>query len=705
MHDLRVAHYDSMMRFHPDILQRQIGHYQKALELLYTGKTREAIASLQELEREMPTYQMVLGALYDEKIDMIQSALAVAHLRLGEQENCILNHTAASCIIPITKEGQHQWTQGSETAIEYYEKILGKDSLAYDAIWLMNIAYMTLGKYPDQVPKRWLIPSSAFGSDYPLKAFRDVAQQSGVDVKALSGGSVMEDLNGDGYLDILVSSWGVNDQMHYFQNNMDGTFTDRTVAAGLHGLVSGLNMVHADYNNDGWPDVLVLRGAWLNEHGLHPNSLIKNLGPNKDGIPQFVDVTIDAGLLSFRPTQTATWNDFNLDGWLDVYIGNETNPFVPQQHYPAELFINNRDGTFREIAEHAGVGITSYIKGVTSGDYDNDGAPDLYISTLEDRNYLFHNKGSDENGNPIFTDVTETAKLDGIMSTFPTWFWDYDNDGWMDIFVSGYNRGGSSSIAYAVTKEYLGLPFEANMPHLYRNSGDGTFEDVTKSTGLQTILHAMGSNFGDLDNDGFLDMYLGTGDPDFRSIVPNRMFRNHLGKAFQDVTTAGGFGNLQKGHAVSFGDIDQDGDQDIYTVMGGANYGDIYQNLLFENPTADDGSGGHWLTIYLQGTQTNRFGIGARVTITTDEGETRKIVRDVNTGGSFGCSPLRLEVGLANASTVDVTIYWPVSHLEQTISNVPVNQLIHIIEGSDEYKTSVLSSFSFQNLEHHRHSQ
>ncbi len=255
-----------------------------------------------------------------------------------------------------------------------------------------------------------------------------------------------------------------------------------------------------------------------------------------------------------------------------------------------------------------------------------------------------------------------------------------------------------------MAKEYLGLPYEAQMPHLYHNNGDGTFEDVTKSTGLQTILHAMGSNFGDIDNDGFLDMYLGTGDPDFRSIVPNRMFRNNGGNAFQDVTTAGGFGNLQKGHAVSFGDIDQDGDQDIYTVMGGANYGDIYQNLLFENPTANDGSGGNWLTICLEGTQTNRLGVGARVTITTDGGEKTTVVRDVNSGGSFGCSPLRLEAGLADASRVNVTIYWPVSRIEQTISDIPVDQIIHVIEGVDDYKTRVLPSFSFHNLEHHRHS-
>src|SRR6185295_783690 len=134
------------------------------------------------------------------------------------------------------------------------------------------------------------------------------------------------------------------------------------------------------------------------------------------------------------------------------------------------------------------------------------------------------------------------------------------------------------------------------------NKGDGTFEDVTKAAGLYKVIPAMGLNFGDLDNDGWLDFYLGTGNPEFSTLVPNRMFRNAGGKFFQEVTTATGTGQLQKGHGVGFADLDNDGDQDIYAVTGGAFTADNYRNALFLNP----GNTNHWLKLKLEGTKSNR---------------------------------------------------------------------------------------------------
>jgi len=682
MHELRIAHYDSVMQMALDSERRLYGQYQKGLNQLYAGKSEAAIQTFEALKTKMPTYQALLGSRYEGMMDMLKSYIAISHLRWGEQQNCILNHTAASCIIPISPAGYHEWTHGSEKAIEMYQQILRDKPDALDAIWLMNIGYMTLGGYPNQVPDQWRIPPEKFVSDYPLKPFPDIAMNLGLDVKALSGGSIVEDFNGDGLLDVMITSWGLRDQMQYFQNNGDGTFTEQTQKAGLIGIVSGLNMVHADYDNNGYADVFVLRGAWLNKHGLHPNSLLKNLGPDASGVPQFVDVTRDAGLLSFYPTQTANWNDFNLDGWVDLFIGNETNPYQEDQHYPTELYLNNQDGTFREAAQIAGIQITEYVKGVASGDYDLDGDADMYLSTLESYNLLFENKGYDESGVPTFEEVTESVGIKEDISTFPTWFWDYNNDGWLDLFVSGYNRGGSGSIAYDVAAEYLDKPFEADMPRLYRNKGDGTFQDVTREVGLFTILHTMGSNFGDLDNDGYLDMYLGTGDPDFRSIVPNRMFRNNMGKDFQDVTTAGGFGNLQKGHGVSFADIDNDGDQDIYIVMGGANYGDTYQNLLFHNPYNDDSLRNHWISIDFEGVDSNKSAIGTQVKIYVKSGEeTRMIYREVNSGGSFGGNPFRLEVGLGNSTEIiKMEVFWPASSIRQVFEDIQADQFLHIAE-------------------------
>src|SRR6185503_8337014 len=162
------------------------------------------------------------------------------------------------------------------------------------------------------------------------------------------------------------------------------------------------------------------------------------------------------------------------------------------------------------------------------------------------------------------------------------------------------------------------------------------FTDVTKAMRLDRVLVVMGANFGDLDNDGWPDFYVGTGDPVLSSLMPNRMFRNNAGKAFQDVTTSGGFGHVQKGHGVAFGDIDNDGDQDIYEVLGGAYEGDGFQNVLFENP----GHGNHWVTLRLHGTRSNRDANGARMMlqVVEDGKAARSIYSDVSTGGSFGSS-------------------------------------------------------------------
>jgi len=201
---------------------------------------------------------------------------------------------------------------------------------------------------------------------------------------------------------------------------------------------------------------------------------------------------------------------------------------------------------------------------------------------------------------------------------------------------------------------------------------------VTRETGLYRVLHAMGANFGDLDNDGFLDFYLGTGDPDLATIIPNRMFRNDAGKHFQDVTTSGGFGNLQKGHGVSFADIDNDGDQDIYENMGGAVSGDVYHNVLYENP----GHGNHWITLKLEGVRSNRAAIGARICVVVKSatGE-HHYYKTVGTGGSFGASPLRQEIGLGQAEAIArVVIFWPCTVKTQVLAGLDMDRFYKVRE-------------------------
>ena len=651
-----------------------------ALELLRAGDSDKAIEEMAQLEK------LVAQAPPREKSVaewLIHQFLAVAYLRLGEQENCIAHPNSHTCIIPIEEGGVHMERRGSSGAVEHLLASLRVKPDDLGSRWLLNLAYMTLGGYPSKVPPQWLIPPRAFASEGALPRFTDVASRCGLAVRGLAGGAVLEDLDKDGFLDVVCSSWGVADQLRYFHNDGDGTFSDRTEAAGLTGLTGGLNIVHADYDNDGFPDLLVLRGAWFRKQGRHPNSLIRNRG---DGT--FEDVTEAAGLLSFHPTQTAAWADYDGDGWLDLFIGNESDPGDP---HPCELYHNGGDGTFTECAEASGVANVGFVKGVGWGDIDNDGRPDLYLSRLDETNVLYRNagpRGGASGPTPpaaqpgrapawSFEDISVRAGVTEPRASFPMWFWDYDNDGFLDLLVLGYGWGGWSIVDVAA--DALGLPSRGEKPRLYHNRGDGTFSDETRAARLWRVLVAMGSNYGDLDNDGYLDFYVGTGEPDLSALMPNRMFRGSEGETFQDVTTAGGFGHLQKGHGIAFGDVDNDGDQDIYAVFGGAYEGDGFQRALFENP----GSSNHWVTLVLEGTRSNRCAIGTRVEVRASLGKgTRSIFATVSTGGSFGSSSLQQEIGLGAATSIaSVKVTWPATGQVQVFENVPLDSFVGIREG------------------------
>ncbi|MEM6766218.1 MAG: CRTAC1 family protein, partial [Bacteroidota bacterium] len=326
-----------------------------------------------------------------------------------------------------------------------------------------------------------------------------------------------------------------------------------------------------------------------------------------------------------------------------------------------------------------------------------DGWEDFYVSVFHPHhsNILFRNEGTSEGGHVRFTNVTQEAGIAEAHSSFPVWFWDYDQDGWEDIFVAGYERSTFfGSISQDIAAEMLGLPHTATTARLYRNKGDGTFEDVSNSVGLDKILYAMGANYGDLENDGWLDMYLSTGEVNLNAVIPNRMFRNHLGKEFREVTYTGGFGHIQKGHGVSFADIDNDGDQDIYVVMGGAYEGDVFFNALFENPYQDEN---HWVNFQLEGTTSNRSAIGTRVILEVEEGDSvRRLYRTVNSGGSFGCSPLRLEIGLGKAEIINrLEVYWMGGNTSQVFHNIEVDQFYSIKEGTDSIYVRNLQAISF----------
>jgi hypothetical protein len=596
---------------------------------------------------------------------------ALALLRLGEQENCLVTHNADSCILPLRPPAFHKFPRGSRGATIVLEEQLNENPADLIARWLLNVAYMTLGEYPEKVPGRWLIPPKAFESEYNLPRFTNVAGPLGLDLEGLAGGCILDDFDNDGLIDVVVSPWNLDGQLHYFHNDGNGFFTERTAQAGLLGMPGGLNIQQTDYNNDGWLDIWIERGAWFDKQGRIPGSLLRN---NGDGT--FTDVTEAAGLLSAHPSQACVWFDYDGDGWLDLFKGNESTHADDPDH--CELFHNNHDGTFTECAAACGLDVKAFVKGATCADYDNDGRPDLYLSVFGDFNKLFHNDGPDASGHWKFSEVATRAGVREPKLSFPTWFFDFDNDGWEDLFVSGYNIQDVGDIA----ADYLGLPNQGPRPKLYHNNRDGTFTDITDAAHLNHVLLTMGCNFGDLDNDGWLDFYCGTGDPSLTTIIPKRMFRNAEGRFFQDVTTAGGFGHLQKGHAVGFADFDNDGNEDVFIVLGGAYSGDRARSALFLNP----GNNNHWIKLKLEGTRSNRAAIGAKikVAVTTPDGA-RAIYKTVNSGGSFGSSPLLQQIGLGNATAVtSVEIFWPASGIRQTLTGLALNHAYRIREDSSK---------------------
>jgi hypothetical protein len=386
-------------------------------------------------------------------------------------------------------------------------------------------------------------------------------------------------------------------------------------------------------------------------------SLLKN---NCDGT--FTDVTRASGLgLTPIGTQTAAWADIDNDGLLDLFIGNEEGP--------NKLYRNKGDGTFEDISAKAGIDFTIFTKAVVAADYDNDGYVDFYLSNFQGNNLLFHN-----NGNGTFSEVGKTAGVQAPWRSFAAWFFDYDNDGWPDIFVNSYYFSLEETM-----RSYLGRPHAGETSKLYRNQHDGTFKDVTADAGLDKVWMPMAANFGDVDGDGALDMYLGMGNPSFATLLPHELLVNRGGK-FVSVTAASGTGELHKGHGIAFADLDRDGDEDIVAEVGGAVPADRHALRLFENP----GNGNDWINVKLVGVKSNRAAIGARLTVTVDG---RALHRAISSGGSFGGNPMEQHVGLgAAARTVSLDVWWPATNTRQHFAGVAKNAFIEITEFARDYR-------------------
>ncbi len=659
--------------------QQQVVYPELALEQLRAGDPPATLQTLAAFEHLLQT-SANSSANAPQEQQQLHELRAIAYLRLGEQENCVAMHGQHSCVFPIGRGGVHVLPAGAQGAVRDLTWLL--DHHPDDALsrWLLNVAFMQLGRYPHDVPSPWLLPASLYKSDADIGQFIDYASLAGVDVTGHAGGALVEDFDGDGLLDIATSSSGPLDPMHLFHNNGDGTFSDGSARAGLSPELGGLNLVLTDFDNDGHPDILVLRGGWWGTFGNYPLSLLHNRG---DGT--FEDVTERAGLLHAGPTQTAAWADYDNDGWLDLFVGYESTDGNIQ---PSRLFHNNHDGTFTDVSATTHLGVQDFVKGAAWGDFNNDGRPDLYLSVREGRNKLLRNDGPEDPAHPDparwrFTDVAAAARVVPRGNTFATWFFDYDNDGWPDLFVAGYWTGSMQDVG----RFESGQPADAGLPHLYHNNHDGTFTEVSHALHLDRAILTMGANFGDLDNDGWLDVYLGTGDPNYQALLPNRMFRNDGGLRFQDITTSGGFGHLQKGHAIAFADIENRGEEDVFEEMGGAFVGDAYQSALYRNP----GHPGHSITLRLAGVRSNRAGYGTRIEVVFQEhGQgaantpPRHVFRTVGAVSSFGGNPMEQHIGVGAAQRVqEIRLRWPddPTH-EQVLRDLAVNQTLLLREGA-----------------------
>ncbi len=586
----------------------------------------------------------------------------VTALRRGENDNCIMCRGESSCIVPISPAAVHTKPEGSRLAIQHFTEYSERFPDDLGVRWLLNLAHMTLGEHPAKVDRRFLISLDRYqNSEFNIGKFRDIGHLVGVDRFNQAGGAIMEDFDNDGLLDIVVSCFDATLGAAYFQNRGDGTFLDRSKEAGLTGQLGGLVCYQTDYNNDGRMDVFIPRGAWF-PHPVRP-SLLRN-----DGAKGFTDVTKEAGLLAPVNSNGAAWADYDNDGWLDL--------FVCCEQQPNRLYHNRGDGTFEEVSEKAGVRGENqrlFCKGVAWLDFDNDNDPDLFINNLGGPAELHRN-----NGNGTFTNVTAQLGIAGPYRGFSCWAWDYDNDGWLDIFATSYDRSLED-----VVNGLLGQPHSRYPNSLYRNTGGKGFEDVTREAGLDMVFATMGSNYGDFDNDGFLDMYLSTGDPSLSTLVPNRMFKNVGGKRFAEITGSSGTGHLQKGHAVACGDWDRDGDVDLFVEMGGVINGDKYHNILFQNP----GQGNHSLTVKLVGQKTNRAAIGARIKLVTGGRDPLTVHRHVSSGSSFGANPLEQTIGLGKADRVAVLeVHWPTSGTTQVFRDISADQGIEITEFAESYR-------------------
>jgi hypothetical protein len=535
--------------------------------------------------------------------------------------------------------------------------------------WLFRVALDRLPEPMPSLPEGALFPVEEPKIDPanpPLLAFEDIAAKLGIHNLNGNGTCAWGDIDGDGRLDLIVS--GSGDFIRVYRNDGD-KFTDVTEEVGLGHVPSGYSLNLVDYDNDGWLDLFISLNGWS---GPMPDLLFHN----EHG--KFVNVSKKSGADDPGSGFVSLWADFDNDGWLDLVVANG----VLKDGSVTQIYRNNGNGTFTNVTKAAGLNEPpSYgAIGIALGDYDKDGRVDILINGQDGApNRLYHN-----DGNFHFTDV---AKKAGVVQPphngFVCFFFDYNNDGWPDILttslapweatVEGLKKGYAPPNARAV---------HPDSSRLFRNNRDGTFTDVTFESKLYYPAGTMGAGVADLDNDGYVDVYLGTGDPQMSRLEPNRFFHNNGDGTFSDLTRYVGFARPgNKGHGVAFVDLYNDGDLDVFAQLGGHYPGDHAYNALYRNLK---GNRNNWLEVDLRGVKSNRFAVGAQVTVKAGD---LLVYREVKGSEGFGAtSPYRQHFGLGKHAKIDsLEIRWP-SGVKQSFANLDINQIISVREDSPEWK-------------------
>jgi hypothetical protein len=521
------------------------------------------------------------------------------------------------------------------------------------------------------------------------RVFRNPLAEIMAGYTALGAAAAVGDYDGDGFEDIFVTDSAEGGKNHLYHNNGDLTFTDVAEEAGLAGGNDAENATAAalwfDYNNDGRPDLLVVR--------FGHSQLFENLGNGK-----FKDVTRQAGLDRYLNSIQAIAFDYDHDGYLDLLLANyfapvnlfhpETSRFFPESFETANngggvtLYHNNGDGTFTDVTAKAGLTLSGWTLAVGHGDANNDGWDDLYVACDFGTDHFFVN-----NGNGTFTDKTATATGFDTKKGMNAEWGDYDNDGWLDIFVTN------------IYDDYMR---EGNF--LWHNNGNLTFTDVARETGTYDTGWGWAGKFFDYDNDGWLDLYVVNGwvsagpesyVPDIFAMIvrpgvdladarnwppmgnkslsgyeKKKLLHNLGGQLFKDEAARHGLDSTRDGRGIAVADFDNDGRMDLFVTNANAEPF-LYHNVL---PT-----GAHWLELKLEGRKSNRDAVGAKALVHAGG---RTLLRFVDGGNGFASqSTKRLHFGLAETAVVErLEVLWP-SGLRQSFAQVAADHIYRLVEG------------------------